>query len=558
MPSYKLKRGVTIGSLAAENDTMLYDVFVDSGYVDRLCSPVDPAFLILGRAGSGKTALIRKMEELQGLRLVKIDPEELSMQYLQNSVLREISTWGVNLEIFYKYLWRHVCILALARARFVDARAVPTKLKGFAGFREILFGDDTRREVEQSSKSYLEEYADQFWIGTDTKVQKITAEIEGELKTDRSIAAHLGASKAGIDAKAGSQNSQKSSSKIEQETVARAQQIVSRFQIADLNRLVDLITKEAFDDPQNPFILVIDDLDKNWMPDDVLYLELCKSLLLVVRELNYRLVNAKIVVALREDIYQRVYERTAKHEAQREKWADVQIKVRWSKEQLVEMVDLRLAKIYRGQYTQQPPRLEDLLPAKRRKPKEEDAADYLIDRTLMRPRDVIDFINRCLAESHEVSKLTWGDLRAAEVGYSEARLNAIVDEWANCYFGLPATFALLSKLGERFTPRDITDDDILEIFLDDVTAQCDWLTKAAQKYAHGEVGILEAKKDILHGWFNVGLVGIKDPTSHRTLMSLDRAFIPSKDVDDDRDYVTLKIVRSALGIAVQNKLMELD
>jgi hypothetical protein len=82
----------------------------------------------------------------------------------------------------------------------------------------------------------------------------------------------------------------------------------------------------------------------------------------------------------------------------------------------------------------------------------------------MRPRDLIDFLNRCFAESSEISRLTWGDLRSAEVGYSEARLNAVVDEWANCYYGLPSTFPLLKKLGARFTPSDISDDDLIRGF----------------------------------------------------------------------------------------------
>jgi DNA helicase HerA-like ATPase len=55
---YKLRKGVAIGSLAAENDGMLSNVFVDAGYLERLSDASEGAFLILGRAGSGKTALI--------------------------------------------------------------------------------------------------------------------------------------------------------------------------------------------------------------------------------------------------------------------------------------------------------------------------------------------------------------------------------------------------------------------------------------------------------------------------------------------------------------------
>jgi hypothetical protein len=471
------------------------------------------------------------------------------MQYLQNSVLREIASWGVNLEIFYKYLWRHVCILALARSRYEEPSSVPTKIGALAGFREMFFGaQQNSREAKDTAISYIQDYSDSFWISTDSKVKKITSEIESRLRNDNTLSAHLGVSRAAFGGSRGEHADTKTVSKMEEETVARAQQIVSQFQIADLNKVIDLVTKYSFDDPQNPHFLVIDDLDKNWMPDDTLYLELLKSLLLVVRELNYRLKNAKIVVALREDIYQRVYQQTSKQEAQREKWADVQIKVRWDKEQLVDLVDRRLKEVYRGQYTQSPPTLGQLLPPIQRKNADNDPTDYVLERTLMRPRDVIDFINRCFSESSEVSRLTWSDLRAAEVGYSEARLQAVVDEWANCYYGLPASFALLTKLGSKFTPADIADDDLLELFVDDAVAKSDWLKAAADMFSRGDSGVANAKKEILHAWFTAGLVGIKDPVSHRLLMSLDRAFIPGKDVERDRIYTVLKMVRSALGI----------
>jgi hypothetical protein len=364
---------------------MLHQVFVDGGYIDKLCDPNDGAFLILGRAGSGKTALIRRMEQIRGdAYVVQIDPEELSMQYLQNSVLREISSWGVNLEIFYKYLWRHVCILALARVRYEKPSAVPSSLGSISGFKELFFGGHQHsKDAKDTALSYIQAYADSFWVSTDTKIKKITSEIESKLKEDQSLSARLGFHNLGFAGKTENEQSYRVASKMEVETVARAQEIVSNFQIADLNKVVDLVTKYSFDDPQNSYLLVIDDLDKNWMPDDALYLELLKSLLLVVRELNYRLKNAKIIIALREDIYQRVSQRTSKQESQREKWSDVQVKVRWSKDQLVELIDRRLKQVYRGQFTSSPPTLADLLPPpQKRRLNEDDPIEYVLERTL--------------------------------------------------------------------------------------------------------------------------------------------------------------------------------
>jgi len=52
---------------------------------------------------------------------------------------------------------------------------------------------------------------------------------------------------------------------------------------------------------------------------------------------------------------------------------------------------------------------------------------------------------------------------------------AILDEWTISYLGLRLTFPLLTKLGCRFTPSDITEEDLMEILLDDRAFAADGL-----------------------------------------------------------------------------------
>lgn len=166
----------------------------------------------------------------------------------------------------------------------------------------------------------------------------------------------------------------------------------------------------------------------------------------------------------------------------------------------------------------------------------------------MRPRDLIDFINRCLSDKLTITRLTQSDIHAAEVGYSDARLAAIKDEWANCYPGLDATFPLLARLGQRFTPLDITDEDLLEVVASDAAQRCFWLSQIGELLTEIKDGAKKARTELLSSWFTVGLVDIKNPVSHRTELSLDRAFQPQKDSQPGRDYITTRMIRSALGI----------
>jgi hypothetical protein len=359
MPKFKLRKGTNVGGLAAETDPLLSKAFVDLGYLTRITATDDPAFLIVGRTGSGKTALLRQIKNSSNDVSV-LDPEELSMQYLHNSVLRTIASWGVNLEIFYKYLWRHVCILELIRMRYGDAEDVPSRIQQIFPIAHLFNRD--QKKAKQVSQEYLREYGEDYWVRTDTSIKKITSEFEEKLTKDAKLGAALANQ---LSASLGVDSANRNLGRVESEVQGRAQDIVSDFQISALNSVVDALEKYGFDDPQKKYFIVIDDLDKNWMPDDALYLDLIKSLLSSVNELNHRLRAVKIIVALRENIYYRVFQKAAKHEPQREKWEDVLVRVKWSDDELVHLVDERLAQVFKAEYTTDVPILRNLLPPKK-------------------------------------------------------------------------------------------------------------------------------------------------------------------------------------------------
>jgi hypothetical protein len=541
MPKFKVRKGMNVGGLAAETDPLLNRAFVDLGYLGRIAATDDPAFLIVGRTGSGKTALIKKVKESAEASV--LDPEELSMQYLHNSVLRTIAAWDVNLDIFYKYLWRHVCILELIKMRYGDAEDVPSRIQQIFPIKELFRGDQKR--ARQVSQDYLREYGEDYWVRTDTRIKKITAEFEERLTSD----AKLGAALAQISAAAGGSSGNRNLNRVESEVQDRAQSIVSDFQISALNTVVDALEKYGFDDPQKSYFIVIDDLDKNWMPDDVLYLDLIKSLLSSVNELNRRLRSVKIVVALRENIYYRVFQKAARHEPQREKWEDVLVRVKWSEEDLIRLVDDRLSQVFKAEYTAEVPTLRSLLPAKKAS-HAEDGVAYMMSRTFMRPRDVIDFVNKCLAEATEgVSRVSWSTLTGAEVSYSEARLKAVIDEWRDSYFGLPSLLPLLRKLGPRFSLQEIADEEVYAVLEGERASSCAWLQELSVRLLINNEPMVGIKKEFAKALYLVGLVGIRQPESHRTSYSFEKAIAPSQDLEDPRlTFEVHKMFHSALGL----------
>ena len=99
--------------------------------------------------------------------------------------------------------------------------------------------------------------------------------------------------------------------------------------------------------------------------------------------------------------------------------------MRWSKGDLEELIDERVRYVSKRNDSGLAS-VDDLLP--HTNSTRGCAFDYILERTLMRPRDTISFINECLSLSSGQGRLTWGDITRAEKSYSEKRLLALRDE----------------------------------------------------------------------------------------------------------------------------------
>jgi len=551
MARYRLRKGVELGKLAAENDKVLLErAFVDQGHLDGLLDPENPKFLILGRTGSGKTALIERVKASVE-HATSLNPEELSMQYLHNSqILKQLTQWGVNLEIFYKFLWRHVCILQLIRMRYEGAEDTSGIL---AQIHRLV--SSSKRDAERSraeAQRYLEEYGDEFWQTTDTRIKKLVDEVESKLTSDAKIDASLKAGFAKVGISAGQATDSTHKQVVETEVIERAQRIVSDYLIADLRKIIELLAKAGFDDPQRRYYIVIDDLDKNWMPDDDLYLSLLKSLLFTVYELNRTspLRGIKVIVSIRENIYLRVFHKAGIHEPQREKWLDVQAKLLWSKDELVELVDKRFAEVLRTEYTQAAPTLKDILPPPKKK-NDKDALDYIFERTFMRPRDILDYLNTCLRHVVEKSSvLTWSTLTQAEVEFSQRRLNSVIDEWKDSFFGLPAIFSIIRRLGTSFMLSDISDEDMEGMLISDRCNSCPWLRGLREAYLSNFLSMDTLKLELLKAVYLVGLVGYKHSDSMRIIFAFDKPIGNSPDFFDSTTFHVHRMFWSAFNFPI--------
>ena len=83
---------------------------------------------------------------------------------------------------------------------------------------------------------------------------------------------------------------------IEQTTdiINRAQKVVNGVQIQELNAVMDILADDIFDDTQQDYYIIIDDLDTGWVHDSLRF-KLVRALMETVKKFR-RIPNLKIIL----------------------------------------------------------------------------------------------------------------------------------------------------------------------------------------------------------------------------------------------------------------------
>ncbi len=139
--------------------------------------------------------------------------------------------------------------------------------------------------------------------------------------------------------------------------------------------------------------------------------------------------------------------------------------------------------------------------------------EYLISRTMYRPRDVISFLNECIGKSSGFSSITASRIRDAESHYSDVRYRALGDEWIADYPNLLGSLKILKKRPARFrfseiTPKEL-DDLTVEILSSSVREIC-LIEDIFHRYFEGNLPYLETLIGLLKIFYKVGVLGIRE------------------------------------------------
>ncbi len=499
LAAFRLRPTDLIGFAGAEEDSeFLSGCFVDTGALAILENPEDNRIIVQGRTGAGKTALVLKLKDRHPGRVLILSAESLALAHVSNStVIRFFDDLGVNLDPFFKLLWRHVLTVELLKTEF--AGSAPEAVRGFWDtLTGRLRGSNRRVNGGEEAISYLRNWGEKFWETTDRRVREVTSKIERDLSLEA-------AAKMGEMFEIRPLAARKLTDETRTELAERGQRIVADAQVEDLSRALDVLNG-LLSDKQKHYYLVVDRLDEKWVDDKIRY-RLILALLGAAKEF-IRVRNAKVVVCLRRDLVERVFRLTRSAGDQEEKYQSLYLPVVWTQRHLLEVLDRRVTQLVRSRYSgSEVVGYRDLLP----KNVKGMPIDDFIGTRARRPRDVIAFFNACIRAGADAQKLSVDRLRNAEGEYSKDRFRALGDEWEADYPGLldaaqvllrgrPASFKLDSL------PRQLLEDLALRLALDSPEGK---LGSAARQCAEAFMGWEAFRNHCFDVFYRVGLVGLK-------------------------------------------------
>ena len=500
-----------IGKLEAESDNYLDSCFLETnifkGIMNFDPSEKNPDFtkrIIVGRTGSGKSAILRKIIDEESIKFSdKIEAENTIFEHVKNNVfISSLNDSGIDLRVFYKSLWLHALLI-----KVIPALHRSTYQSFFNKIQDLIGGKKKSYNPELANE-YIEQFKDVFF--NDKALVEISNKMQSELSSKIGIK--------GIDL--GGKLGREDTQKVQSETSS----YVSRELIRKQKELIKILNEEFSEVGQFRIVISIDDLDRSWLSSSDIRYDFINALLEAFREL-LDVKSVKILISIRTDILMGIYNKTLRQD---EKDQSLIYPVSWNKSEIREIIDMRINHLIKNKYqSSRTITMKDIFNF------EIDnvyADDYILDRTMLRPRDAISFVNYCLKECDGHVSINQDIVLMAEEQFFSSRKRALVSEWGTIYKNISGYIDALSLLEKHeFSLESIGDDnknDILTYILDRVPSDIedDLHSKIVMNF-----------DELIKVWFIVGIIGIKRTETLIIYSSYDK---PDLDITDiKRNFV---------------------
>jgi len=350
----KIKSIESFGSIDADNDSILLDAFEEhEAFLDATNFK---KFLIIGKKGSGKTAIFKKIITQRASNIFTYGHTFSDYPWHYHERQKVI---GVPEQDRYLHSWKYLILLTLSKIILNQDNSIP--------FNEICF--ESSLSIEKFIiDTYGSKDIDVTQIFTPSKVLKLSPSfginwgaLKGEIKPGLLPIEHL--------------------------------PII----IQDVNKnLSEIIMKTL--NPQNKYYLAFDELDLGFDPNSSDYKERLTGLILASRNINLLAkennLSLNVIVFLRNDIYNLL------HFEDKNKITSNHISyIEWDTERtshtlkkLMENRFTALLKEKEGELV----KWDDVFDETKKMTGRQEKYQHIIDRTFLRPRDIIQFCNEIL------------------------------------------------------------------------------------------------------------------------------------------------------------------
>ena len=411
---------VNFGSTDADSDDLLDLAFQDhEAYVEAI---EHRRPLVVGRKGSGKTAIFRKIVRMRQHDIFSYGHTFSDYPWHHHNAQ---GMMGVPEEQRFTHSWRYLILMTLAKILLNQDNSQP-------------WNDQALDELSKIEKFVVDSYGTRDPDVT----QLFTPGKRLRVKPHLKLAGYVDAS-------------------IDLESVP-INELPKLFQ--EVNRSIAESIAICLN-PEHSYYVCFDELDKGFDPNNALYSQMLVGLLLAATSLNnsFRHASKKtsIILCLRDDIY-----RTLQFEDKNKLTETFMSVLEWdsprTKWTLMKLLERRFAIAMDAEASIVP--WEKVFDEGHEMPGRQTKYKHVLDRTFRRPRDVIKFANEVLItyKAHSGSEsglFENSDISAARPPYSEYLLKELADEIFKHvpshrdYIDILKSLEALQFTREEFPPR---------------------------------------------------------------------------------------------------------
>jgi hypothetical protein len=386
-PMVDLQQVSSFGGIDADVDDLLDACFEE--HEAFLAARDHARFLVLGRKGSGKTAIYRMLVRRRSPDSFSVGHSFDDYPWYHHD---RQAVGGVPTEERFVHSWKYLILIALSKILLNQDQSQPWS------------------EEAMESMSVVEQFVVDSYGARDPDVTQIFSPAK-TLKLRGSLSVGVSFARAGVNAE-----------RLPMESLPLVFQEVNR-------NLTQAVVESL--NPDHDYYVCFDQLDRGFNPGDSNYLDRLVGLMLAARDINHAAMEKgqrlSVLIFLRDDIYQQL-----RFEDKNKITENSAVRIEWDSEAtrhtLQQVMEKRFSVALSIPEQGAWDAVFDTAEMRGRQAKYQ----HMLDRTFLRPRDMIKFCNEAL-EAHNLrprssERIENVDVNAARKPYSQYLLSELEDE----------------------------------------------------------------------------------------------------------------------------------